>query len=139
MVTLEQLLKRGEKVEKGARKKPEEKEMRERYNMDALLEIAKRTLKSGEAYKYPHREFAAVIGFEPVGQIQRSSDGKDVVEDDYNISLPNALRAFIESGPVDGFDDTVRIRMNREGKVVVEPYKEYQKRLKQRREKKRKK
>ena len=134
MVTLEALLKKGEKVEKGAKKKPEESELRERYNIDALLEIAKRTLKAGEAYKYPHREFAAVIGFEPVGKIQRSSGGKDVVEDDYNISLPNDLRAFIESGPVDGFDDTVRIRMNRERKVVVEPYREYQKRLKQRRE-----
>jgi hypothetical protein len=139
MVTLEALLKKGEKVEKGAKKKPEESEMRERYDLDALIEIAKRTLKAGEAYKYPHREFAAVIGFEPVGKIQRSSGGKDVTEDDYNISLPNDLRTFLESGPVDGFDDTVRIRMNREGKVVVEPYKEYQKRLKQRREKKRKK
>jgi len=138
MVTLEDLLKKGEKVEKGAKKKPEESEMRARYNVDALLEIAKRTLKVGEAYKYPHREFAAVIRFEPVGKIQRPSNGT-LVEDDYNISLPNDLRAFLESGPVDGFDDTVRIRMNREGKVVVEPYKEYQKRLKQRRERRRKK
>jgi len=137
MVTLEQLLKKGEKVEKGAKKKPEESELRERYNIDALLEIAKRTLKAGEAYKYPHREFAAVIGFEPVGKIQRPASGAQV-EDEYNVSLPNDLRAFIESGPVDGFDDTVRIRMNREGKVVVEPYKEYQKRLKQRRERSRK-
>ena len=138
MVTLEALLKKGEKVEKGAKKKPEEKDLRERYNMDALLEIAKRTLKSGEAYKYPHQEFAAVIGFEPVGKIQRQAKGA-LVEDDFNISLPNDLRAFLENGPLEGFDDTVRIRMNREGKVVVEPYKEYQKRLKHRRERSRKK
>jgi hypothetical protein len=138
MVTLEDLLKKGEKVEKGAKKKPEESEMRARYNVDDLLEIAKRTLKSGEAYKYPHRDFADLIGFEPVGKIQRPASGQQM-EDEYNVSLPNDLRAFLEGGPVNGFDDTVRIRMNREGKVVVEPYREYQKRLKKRREKSKKK
>jgi len=137
MVNLEELLGKGEKVVKGEKKKPKESEIRERYNLDALLEIAKRTLKSGEAYKYPHREFAEVIKFEPVGKIQRPASG-GVVEDDFNISLPADLRAFIETQHIEGFDDTVRIRMNREGKVVVEPFKEYQKRLKQRKEKRRK-
>lgn len=138
MVTLEGLLEKGERVVKGEKKKPKESEIRERYNLDALVEMAKITLKSGEAYKYPHKEFAEVIGFDPVGKMQRPASGGSVTEDEYNISLPNDLRAFIESGPIEGFDDTVRIRMNREGKVVVEPYKEYQKRLKQRKEKRRK-
>jgi len=137
MVTLEELLEKGEKVAKGEKKKPRESEIRERYNLDALIEIAKITLKRGEAYKYPHREFAELIGFDPVGKIQRPASSG--VVDEYNISLPGDLRAFIESKPIEGFDDTVRIRMNREGKVVVEPYKEYQKRLKQRKEKRRKK
>ena len=139
MVTLEELLREGEKVVKGEKKKPKESEIRERYNFDALIEIATRTLKSGEAYKYPHKEFADVVGFNPVGKIQRPTNSGDIKEDEYNISLPNDLRAFIESQPIEGFDDTVRIRMNREGKVVVELFKEYQKRLKQRKEKRRKK
>jgi hypothetical protein len=134
MVTLEELLKKGEKVVKGEKKKPKEGEIRGRYNLDALIEIAKITLKRGEAYKYPHRDFAELIGFDPVGKIQRPASG-GLVEDEFNISLPADLRAFIESGPIEGFDDTVRIRMNREGKVIVEPYKEFQKRLKQRKEK----
>jgi len=138
MVTLEDLLGKGEKVVKGEKKKPKESEIRERYNLEALLEIAKRTLKRGEAYKYPHREFAELIGFEHVGKIQRPASGS-LVEDDFNISLPADLRAFIETQHIEGFDDTVRIRMNREGKVVVEPFKEYQKRLKQRKERRRKK
>jgi hypothetical protein len=138
MVTLEELLGEGEKVVKGEKKKPKEGEIRERYNFDALIEIAKRTLKNKEAYKYPHKEFAEVIGFEPVGKMKRPTDSGGIIEDEYNISLPNDLRAFIESKPIEGFDDTVRIRMSREGKVVVEPYKEYQKRLKQRKEKRRK-
>lgn len=138
MVTLEELLKKGKKVVKGEKKKPKESDMRYRYNLDALLEIAKITLKQGETYKYPHKEFAELIGFDPVGKIQRPASG-GIVEDDFNISLPADLRAFIESGPIEGFDDTVRIRMNREGEVIVEPYKEFQKRLKQRKERARKK
>ena len=138
MSTLEDLLEKGEKVVKGEKKKPKESEIRERYNLDALIEIAKITLKSGEAYKYPHKEFAELIRFEHVGKIQRPVSG-GVTEDEYNVSLPNDLRAFIENGPIEGFDDTIRIRMNREGKVIVEPYKEFQKRLKQRKEKARKK
>ncbi|MCK4732046.1 MAG: hypothetical protein KAT65_06250 [Methanophagales archaeon] len=124
---------------KGEKKKPKESEIRERYNFDALIEIAKRTLKNKEAYKYPHKEFAEVIGFEPVGKMKRPTDSGGIIEDEYNISLPNDLRAFVESKPIEGFDDTVRIRMSREKKVVVEPFKEYQKRLKQRKEKRRKK
>ena len=120
------------------KKKPKESEIRERYNLDALIEIAKRTLKSGVAYKYPHKEFAEVIKFEPVGKIQRPASG-GLVGGDFNISLPADLRAFIETQHIEGFDDTVRIRMNREGKVVVEPYKEYQKRLEKRRKTKKKK
>jgi len=139
MVKLEELLGEGEKVIKGEKKEPKESEMRERYNVDALTEIAKRTLKNGEAYKYPHKEFAEVIGFDPVGKIKRPTNSGGIIEDKYNISLPNDLRAFIESKPIEGFDDTVRIRMSREKKVVVEPFKEYQKRLKQRKEKRRKK
>jgi len=138
MVTLEELLEKGEKVVKGEKKKPRESEIRKRYNLDALIEIAKITLEQGEAYKYPHREFAELIGFDPVGKMQRPASG-GLVEDDFNISLPVDLRAFIESKTIEGFDDTVRIRMNREGKVVVEPYKEYQKRLKQRKERRSKK
>jgi hypothetical protein len=138
MVTLEELLREGEKVVKGEKKRPKESDIRERYNFDALIEIAKRTLKSREAYKYPHKEFAEVIGFDPMGKMQRPLNSGGVVDDEYNISLPNDLRAFIESGHIEEFDDTVRIRMNREGKVVVEPYKEYQKRLKQRKEKRKK-
>lgn len=139
MVTLEELLEKGEKVLKGEKKKkPKESEIRERYNLDALIDIAKVTLKQGEAYKYPHREFAELIGFDPVGKIQRPASG-GIVNDNFNISLPADLRAFIESEPIDGFDDTVRIRMSRDGKVVVEPYKEFQKRLKQRKERSRKK
>ena len=138
MVTLEELLEKGEKVVKGQKKKPKESEIRERYDLDALVEIAKMTLKRGEAYKYPHRDFAELIGFDPVGKIQRPASG-GIVEDEFNISLPADLRAFIESKPIEGFDDTVRIRMNREGKVVVEQYKEYQKRLEKRRKTKKKK
>lgn len=138
MVTLEELLEKGEKVLKGEKKKPKESEIRERYNLDALIKIANRTLKSGEAYKYPHKEFAELIGFDPIGKIQRPASG-GTVDDAFNISLPADLRAYIESGPIEGFDDTVRIRMNREGKVIVEPYKEFQKRLKQRKERSRKK
>lgn len=138
MVTLEELLEKGEKAIKGEKNRPKESEIRNRYNLDALLEIVRRTLKSGGAYKYPHREFAEVVGFDPVGKIQRHTNSGVMSDDKYNISLPSDLRAFIESAPIEGFDDTVRIRMNREGKVVVEPYKEYQKRLKQRREKRRK-
>jgi len=139
MVTLEELLGEGKRVVKGEKKKPKESEIRERYNFDALIEIAKRTLKNKEAYKYPHKEFAEVIGFEPVGKMKRPTDSGGIIEDEYNISLPNDLRAFVESKPIEGFDDTVRIRMSREKKVVVEPFKEYQKRLKQRKEKRRKK
>jgi len=139
MVTLEELLKEGEKVIKGEKKRPKESEIKERYNLEAFIEIAKRTLKSGEAYKYPHKEFAEVIGFSHIGKIKRPTDSGGEIEDEYNISLPNDLRAFIESKPIEGFDDTVRIRMSRDGKVVVEPYKEYQKRLKQRKEKRKKK
>ena len=138
MVTLEGLLEKGEKVVKGEKKKPRESEIRERYNLDALFEIAKITLEQGEAYKYPHKEFADVIGFDPVGKMQRPASG-GLVEDDFNISLPADLRAFIETQHIEGFDDTVRIRMNREGKVVVEPYKEFQKRLEKRRKTKKKK
>lgn len=47
MATLEELLGKGEKVVKGEKKKPKESEIRERYNLDALIEIAKRTLKNG--------------------------------------------------------------------------------------------
>ena len=129
MATLEDLLNRGEKVVKGEKKKPKESDIKERYNLDALVEIAKRTLKSGEAYKYPHKEFAEVIGFNPIGKIKRPTNSGDITEDEYNISLPNDLRAFIESSQIEGFDDTVRIRMGREGKVVVEPYKEYKDRI----------
>ena len=139
MASLEELLKRGERVVKGEKKKPGESEIRERYNLEALVEIATQTLKSGEAYKYPHKEFAEVIGFDHIGKIKRPTNSGDITEDEYNISLPSDLRAFIESGPIEGFDDTVRIRMSRDGYVVVEPYKEYQKRLKQRKEKRRKK
>ena len=139
MVTLEELLGEGEKVVKGEKKKPKESEIRERYNIDALIEIAKRTLKSEEAYKYPHKEFAEVIGFEPVGKIKRPTNSGGIIEDKYNISLPNDLRAFIENSKIEGFDDTVRIRMSRDGKIVVEPFTEYQKRLKKRREQRRKK
>lgn len=139
MVTLEELLGEGKRVVKGEKKKTKESEIRERYNFDALIEIAKRTLKNKEAYKYPHKEFAEVIGFEPVGKMKRPTDSGGIIEDEYNISLPNDLRAFVESKPIEGFDDTVRIRMSREKKVVVEPFKEYQKRLKQRKEKRRKK
>jgi hypothetical protein len=138
MVNLEELIEKGEKVVKGEKKKPNESEIRERYNLDAIIEIAKITLKNGEAYKYPHKEFSDLIGFNPVGRIQRPASS-GFVGDEFNISLPADLRAFIESGPIEGFDDTVRIRMNREGKVIVEPYKEYQKRLKQRKERSRKK
>lgn len=138
MITLEELLKKGETVVKGEKKKPKESEIRDRYNLDALIEIAKITLKRGEAYKYPHKEFSELIGFDPVGKIQRPASG-GTVDGAFNISLPADLRAYIESGPIEGFDDTVRIRMNREGKVIVEPYKEFQKRLKQRKEKMRKK
>ena len=139
MATLEDLLKKGEVVIKGEKKKPGESDIKGRYNLDALIEIAARTLKSNEAYKYPHKEFADVIGFNPIGKIKRPTNSGDITEDEYNISLPNDLRAFIESTTIVGFDDTVRIRMNRDGYVVVEPYKEYQKRLKQRKEKRRKK
>ncbi|MBA7529054.1 hypothetical protein ES705_21246 [subsurface metagenome] len=137
MATLEELIRKGEKVVKGEKKKPKENEIRERYNLDALIEIAKRTLKSKEAYKYPHKEFAEVIGFDPMGKIKRPASG-GVLEDEYNISLPNDLRAFIESGPMDGFDDTVRIRMSRERKVIVEPYKDYKDRIDKKRKKKKK-
>jgi hypothetical protein len=91
MVTLEELLGEGEKVVKGEKKKPKEGEIRERYNFDALIEIAKRTLKNKEAYKYPHKEFAEVIGFEPVGKMKRPTDSGGIIEDEYNISLPNDL------------------------------------------------
>ncbi len=64
MATLEELLREGEKLEE-VKKKPKESEIRERYNLETLIEIAKRTLKNGEAYKYPHKEFAEVIGFNP--------------------------------------------------------------------------
>jgi len=138
MVTLEELLREGEKVVKGEKKKLKESEIRERYNFDALIEIAKRTLKSGEAYKYPHKEFAEVIGFDPVGKIKRPTNSGGIIEEVYNISLPNDLRAFIESFPIEGFDDTVRIRMSREGKVIVEPYKDYKDRIDKRRKKKKK-
>jgi len=129
MATLEELLEKGERAVKGEKKKPKESEIRERYNLDALIEIAKRTLKRGEAYKYPHKGFAEVIGFNPVGTIRRSTNNGRIVEDEYNISLPNDLRAFIESQHIEGFDDTVRIRMNRGGKVIVEPYKDYKDRI----------
>lgn len=134
MATLEELLGKGEKVVKGEKKKPKESEIRERYNLDALIEIAKRTLKNGEAYKYPHKEFAEIIGFNPVGKIRRPANSGDITEENYNISLPNDLRAFIESKPIEDFDDTVRIRMSRDEKVVVEPFKAYKKRLEKRRE-----
>jgi hypothetical protein len=133
MVTLEELLREGKKVVKGEKKKPKESEIRERYNFDALTEIAKRTLKNGEAYKYPHKEFAEVIGFDPIGKIKRPTNSGGIIEDKYNISLPNDLRAFIENSKIESFDDTVRIRMSRDGKIVVESYKEYQKRLEKRR------
>lgn len=131
MVTLEELLRKGEKLKK-VKKEPKESEIRDRYNLDALIEIAKRTLKDGEAYTYPHKEFAEVIGFNPVGKIRRSTDSGDIIEEEYNISLPNDLRAFIESRPIEDFDDTVRIRMSG-SEVVVEPFKEYKKRLEKRR------
>jgi len=136
MATLEELLREGEKVVKGEKKKPKESEIKERYNLDDLIEIAKRTLKSREVYKYPHKEFAEVIGFNPIGKIKRPTDSGGEIEDEYNISLPNDLRAFIESKPIEGFDDTVRIRMSREGKVIVEPYKDYRDRIDKRRKKK---
>ena len=140
MVTLEELLRKGEKVVKGEKKKPKESEIRERYNLDALFEIAKRTLKSGEAYKYQHKDFAEVIGFDPIGKIKRPTDSGGIIEDEYNISLPSDLRAFIESypSPIEGFDDTVRIRMSRDGKVIVEPYKNYKDRINKKRKKKKK-
>ena len=143
MVTLEQLLKKGEKVVKGEKKKPKENELRNRYNLDALLEIAKRTLKNGEAYQYPHGEFADVIGFEPVAKTKklvRDENGKiiDEIEIEYNVSLPNDLRVFIESKNIEGFEDTVRIRMSRNGNVIVEPYKEFQIRKKKNLKKKKK-
>ena len=139
MVTLEELLGEGEKVAKGEKKKPKESEIRERYNFDALIEIAKRTLKNKEAYKYPHKEFAEVIGFEPVGKMKRPTDSGGIIEDEYNISLPNDLRAFIESKSIEGFDDTVRIRMSRDRKIVVEPFTEYQRRLEKRKKTRKKK
>ena len=138
MATLEDLLKEGEKVVKGEKKKPQESDIKERYNLDALVEIAKRTLKSGEAYKYPHKEFAEVIGFNPIGKIKRPTNSGDITEDEYNISLPNDLRAFIESCSLEGFDDTVRIRMGREGKVIVEPYKDYKDRIDKRKKRRKK-
>ena len=139
MVTLEELLGEGKKVVKGEKKKPKESEVRERYNFDALIEIAKRTLKNKEAYKYPHKEFAEVIGFNPIGKIKRPTDGGGITEDKYNISLPNDLRAFIENSKIESFDDTVRIRMNREGKVIVEPFIEYRKRIEKKRKTRKKK
>ena len=71
MTTLRELLKKGEKVIKEEKKKPKESELRDRYNLDALLEMAKRTLIEGETYRYPHKEFAEVIGFEPIAKIKR--------------------------------------------------------------------
>ena len=138
MVTLDELLREGEKVVKGEKKKPKESEIKERYNLDALIEIAKRTLKSGEAYRYPHKEFAEVIGFNPIGKIKRPTNSGGITEDIYNISLPSDLRAFIESCPIEGFDDTVRIRMSRDKKVIVEPYKDYKDRIYKKRKKKKK-
>ena len=139
MVTLKELITKGERVVKGEKKKPKESEIRERYNVDALTEIAKRTLKSGEAYKYPHKEFAEVIGFDPIGKIKRPTSSGGVIEDKYNISLPNDLRVFIENSKIEGFDDTVRIRMSRDGKIVVEPFTEYQRRLEKRKKTRKKK
>jgi len=139
MASLEELLKRGEKVVKGEKKKPGESEIKERYNLESLVEIAKQTLKSGEAYKYPHKEFAEVIGFDPVGKIKRTTNSAGITEDEYNISLPSDLRAFIENKPIEGFDDTVRIRMSRDEKVIVEPYKDYKNRVDNRRKRRRKK
>ncbi|VUT24282.1 MAG: hypothetical protein MASP_00427 [Candidatus Methanolliviera sp. GoM_asphalt] len=133
MTTLRELLEEGEKVIKEEKKKPKESELRDRYNLDALLEMAKRTLIEGETYRYPHKEFAEVIGFEPTAKIKRPiRDGRGNVmerrETEYNVSIPNDLRAFIESKNIDRFDDTVRIRMDRKGNVIVEPYKEFQRR-----------
>ena len=133
MTTLEELLEEGEKVIKEEKKKPKESELRDRYNLDALLEMAKRTLIEGETYRYPHKEFAEVIGFEPIAKIKRPiRDERGNVmerrETEYNVSIPNDLRAFIESKNIDRFDDTVRIRMDRKGNVIVEPYKEFQRR-----------
>ena len=138
MVTIEELLRKGEKVVEGEKKKPKESEIRERYNFDALLEIAKRTLKSKEAYKYPHKDFAEVIGFDSVGKIKRLTDSGGIIEDEYNISLPSDLRAFIESRLIEGFDDTVRIRMSREGKIIVEPYRDYRDRVDKKKKKSKK-
>jgi len=133
MTTLEELLEEGEKVIKEEKKKPKESELRDRYNLDALLEMAKRTLIEGETYRYPHKEFAEVIGFEPIAKIKRPirDERGNVIErkeTEYNVSIPNDLRAFIESKNIDRFDDTVRIRMDRKGNVIVEPYKEFQRR-----------
>jgi hypothetical protein len=76
--------------------------LRDRYNLDALLEMAKRTLIEGETYRYPHKEFAEVIGFEPIAKIKRPirDERGNVIErkeTEYNVSIPNDLRAFIES------------------------------------------
>lgn len=133
MTTLRELLEEGEKVIKEEKKKPKESELRDRYNLDALLEMAKRTLIEGETYRYPHKEFAEVIEFEPIAKIKRPiRDERGNVmerrETEYNVSIPNDLRAFIESKNIDRFDDTVRIRMDRKGNVIVEPYKEFQRR-----------
>jgi len=133
MTTLEELLEEGEKVIKEEKKKPKESELRDRYNLDALLEMAKRTLIGGETYRYPHKEFAEVIGFEPIAKIKRPirDERGNVIErkeTEYNVSIPNDLRAFVESKNIDRFDDTVRIRMDRKGNVIVEPYKEFQRR-----------
>ena len=133
MTTLEELLEEGEKVIREEKKKPKESELRDRYNLDALLEMAKRTLIEGETYRYPHKEFAEVIGFEPIAKIKRPirDERGNVIErkeTEYNVSIPNDLRAFIESKNIDRFDDTVRIRMDRKGNVIVEPYKEFQRR-----------
>jgi hypothetical protein len=132
MTTLEELFEKGKKVIK-EKKRPKESELRDRYNIDALLEIARRTLIEGETYRYPHKEFAEVIGFDPISIIKRPiKDEEDRIieriETEYNVSIPNDLRAFIESKNIDRFDDTVRIRMDRKGNVIVEPYKEFQSR-----------
>jgi hypothetical protein len=134
MVTVEELLEKGKKVVKGMKEKPKVGKVKERYNIDALFEIAKRTLKDGAAYEYPHKEFAEVIGFEPTAKMKRSikdSEGKVIRKEEtvYNVSIPVELRNFIESRKIEGFNDTVRIKMDRSGHIVVEPYKEYKKRV----------
>lgn len=123
MTTLEELFALGKEV----RAKYVTKQALERkgYDLDSLIKIARRTLEEGgKGYKYPLKEFAEVIGFEPKGRIKREDKIAET-----NISLPNDLRNFIEKKRIEGFDDTVRIRMDREGMVIVEPYKRYLERL----------